>query len=262
MRFSRKRPERDECRRQSGEEAFHNWAPSGPSVTRFQRPSRPLSRASISGATSIRQKAAEPAARVLTIAARTTEACVTASVAPCRARQFGEPGAGALDQGRDRLATVRRGGGIVMPHREPVRLARRDIRQGETSPAPIIAVPERRLDVGVETQRRGRLARGAGGGGQHAIIESEPAAQRFESADGGAFERFVAGKPGRARRRGSAVRKEVETRGHETRAPGLGRLQPALLRRREIAFDPGSEAQSNDGPHDRLRAERSHAELP
>src|ERR1700722_9276159 len=42
----------------------------------------------------------------------------------------------------------------------------------------------------------------------------------------------------------------------------VGRLQPAYLRLREIALDPGAKAEPEHRPHDRMSAERSHAELP
>ena len=45
-------------------------------------------------------------------------------------------------------------------------------------------------------------------------VGSEPPAQGFEGADCGGFQRFVVGKAGRARRFRSAVRHEVEARGH------------------------------------------------
>jgi hypothetical protein len=53
---------------------------------------------------------------------------------------------------------MRRGCGIVEPCGERVRLATGDILRGEAAPAFIVAVPQRRFDLGVETQRLSRLA--------------------------------------------------------------------------------------------------------
>ena len=139
-----------------------------------------------------------------------------------------EPGAHALDQSRDQLAAMRRGCGIAEPGRERVRLALSDILRGEAAPAPIVAVAQRHLDFGVETQRLSRLARRARRRGQHLSIGAQPAAQGLERADGGGFKRFVVGKAGRARRRGRAMREQVEARRHgRARAPRLSRPSAA-----------------------------------
>ena len=69
-------------------------------------------------------------------------------------------------------------------------------------------------------QRLGGLARRTSGSGQHVSIGAEPAAQRFERANGGGFERFVVGETGRTRRCGWPMREQVEARSHErARAP-------------------------------------------
>jgi hypothetical protein len=77
-----------------------------------------------------------------------------------------EPGANALDQGRERLAAVRRGVCITEPGREFVRLALSDVFRSKPAPAPIVAVAESHFDFGVEAQRRSRLAGRARRGGQ------------------------------------------------------------------------------------------------
>ena len=73
---------------------------------------------------------------------------------------------------------------------------------------------------------------------------------RLEGADGGGFERFVVRKPGRARRRGSAMREQIETRCHgRARAEScVGRRQAADLRLRKIALDPGAKAEPEHRP--------------
>ena len=111
-----------------------------------------------------------------------------------------EPAAHALDQRGERFAAMRRSCGIAEPVRERVRLALGDILRGETAPAPIVAVSKRWLDIGVKTQGRRRLPRHASRGDQHPRVGAQTAPQSFKRADGGGFERFVVGEPGRARR--------------------------------------------------------------
>jgi hypothetical protein len=72
---------------------------------------------------------------------------------------LGEPCADPLDEGRERLAAVRRRGRVAEPLGERIRFALGDVLRGETAPTPIIAVSEGGFDFRVETERRGRLAR-------------------------------------------------------------------------------------------------------
>ena len=88
----------------------------------------------------------------------------------------------------------------------------RAIARGEAAPTSIVAVSQRHLDFGGETERRCRLADRAGRRSQHASIGAQLTAQSLEGLGGGSLKRFVVGEPGPARRRRRAMCKQVEPR--------------------------------------------------
>ena len=103
------------------------------------------------------------------------------------------------------------GGELVGLVAEPTRLGRGGGRHGKTAPTSIVVVPERRLDGGVEARGRDRLTRCAAWRGQGAMISPQSAAQRFQGAGGGRFERLVVGPLGGPRTRNERTGRDARS---------------------------------------------------
>jgi hypothetical protein len=126
------------------------------------------------------------------------------------------------------------GGGarIGKPGCEFRRMCRLNVGELAPAPMPVVAIAQRRMHTGVKRQRSRGLSRRKRRAGHGAISAPQRNAEPPCLLDGAIFERFVARKGRRARRRSCSMTDQGEARRHRnrvlSRGTGLPLYSPAV----------------------------------